>query len=228
MFGKSLKDMRTIHHTDRKEHPYGDRTSEGSTEVVGRALARLPVDDGLTLNSPTQTIRGIHEGSEGSIESNIRNRAAQYLASYPGRDSMAGNHHMHPLARKCVEGKCSLAELDDLAGYLEYRQKGMKVAESLVPIMGLDPFVPSWTWSHDEWLLRPDTRQFFDRPRSAVRQIIDAGLIPGPAPGQGRFWIRPVYYLAAAMQAHDLDEAATQEKVDLARLDQQPDLAIGQ
>lgn len=213
VFGKRLDLLRTIPSTDREKHPYGDRTSEEQLEAWGQT----PSNEPCQMSVLAKSMRGRHGGSQASIQSLMQNRASRYMASHPGRNSMADNRVVHALACQCIQGGCSFDELEQLAASLDYREKAMRVAELCIGVMNLEPFVPHWKWDHHDWLRRPDVKDFLSTPNSPFRQIVKAHLIPKPGPDEGQFWSKPVYYLCAAMHARGLGEAEIEEKIHLGR-----------
>lgn len=213
-FQERLARLRTIASTNRDEHPHGDRTSEEQL----RAWGQLPTTDTILQprNSLTGSLRGRFGGPQTSVENLMRKRAAGYLASHPGRDSMSGNHRVHGLARRCLNHQCTWEELDQLAACLDYREKAMTVARSLLPVMGVAPFVPDWQWDYHEWMLDPMIRQRLIQSESACRRILDAQLIPRPNVGEGHFMMKPVYYLCAALYHYNLNNDEINHRINQA------------
>lgn len=131
------------------------------------------MDEGRGPQDPATEVMSVDdewemEGSRASFQSIMRNHAAQYLAGYPRRPW------------PCSEvsgGEMEFRGLDKNADRLQYHEETMKVAESLLMIMGLSHFIPHWTWSYNECLARPDVRHFFSELNLARCQILDVELI---------------------------------------------------
>ncbi|KAI9802886.1 MAG: hypothetical protein M1826_005040 [Phylliscum demangeonii] len=217
-FKKRLASLRTIPSTDRKRHPYGDRTSEEQLRAWGQGLDEAAIrrcDNPGNLLGHLRKRR--HGGAEQSTELALRERAMRYLASRPGLDSLSPNLEMHWLARQCIQGKCTRSELERLAPWLDYREKAANFARTLIHVMDLAPFMPDWEWDSEEWRAEPGNRRLIGAPNSVARRIIDAKLIPRPGIKEGHFFIKPVYYLSAALYAKELSDEQIDAKIDLAQ-----------
>ena len=216
---KRLLSLRTIPRTNREEHPHGDRTSDEQLQRWNQPCgAAMPGPAPIDLRNPFRwSMRGRHGGSGASILSLMRKRAQRYLASCPGRDSIASNHTVHYLARRCLDGKCSWDEMTKLAACLDYREKTMQVARKLLIVMDVGPFLSDWSWDPHSWLTQEGVIDRIGASDSAVRRIINANLIPKPGKDEGRFSMKPVYYLCAALYAKNLDETEIDKRIDRAR-----------
>ncbi|KAI9885595.1 MAG: hypothetical protein M1823_002604 [Watsoniomyces obsoletus] len=220
IFHERWSSLRAIPSTDRTLHPHGDRSSDEflrqqhpdiELATVGAAAT------GLSASYPRASFRGRHGGSAESIEAIMFNRAQRYLNSFPGRNSLAPNIIPHGLARQAIEGRCNLQELVELSAILAYRDRAMNVARTLLAVLGVKEFQSHWTWDPDSWMHDPSTRQRLDRRPTVVRQLLDAKLIPQPGLDEGRLWLKPIHYLAAALFASDVPDHDIPRRIERAK-----------
>jgi hypothetical protein len=127
---------------------------------------------------------------------------------------------MHGSAGRCVRGEdMSFEELARLAGMLDYREKLMKTAHLLLGAMQLEPFPAPWLWDVDQWMWENRERQQneSEMPDRTFRKLIEAKLLPKPGMDDGRYPIKPIRYLEAAMQARSLTGDEVDERIAMGR-----------
>ena len=168
----------------------------------------VPID---RRNPFRRSIRGSHRGSGASVLSLMRKRAHRYLLIFPGRDSIASNHTVHHLARQCLDSKCSWNEMTRLVACLDYREKTMQLDRKLLIVMDVGPFLSDWSWDPHSWSTQEGVIDGIGigAPASAVKRIINANLILKPGKDEGRFSMKPFYYLCAAPYAKSLPSATS-------------------
>ncbi|KAI9829462.1 MAG: hypothetical protein M1826_005644 [Phylliscum demangeonii] len=193
-------------------HGFNQRSPSGRSSAIA--------DGQQSPNDPRSYGRGGDSGGESRKRSRDEGSVAEVVIE---TNRVATNHKVHGLALRCLQDKCTWEELTTLAAALDYRQKAMQVARSLLAIMDVDPFVSDWLWDYHAWLGDPTVTK---RTKSTIRQIINAQLIPKPGKGEDRFGMKPVYYLCAALHAKDLTDDEINERIHRAQRwrDQQIDL----
>ncbi|KAH9870018.1 hypothetical protein J1614_006940 [Plenodomus biglobosus] len=155
--------------------------------------------------------RGL-QGSLGSIGRAVKALIHVYLASHPGRDSLACNTSLHGRLRLIIEDKVkpTHAILEWACERVMYRLDLMQLADTLVAAgqlpkpKGLDccSFDPEpfqrWMGSNPESLI---TRKYTTAAGFEYEKFL-----PQPTKAQGQPWHKPHHYLAAVL--------ATDEKID--------------
>jgi hypothetical protein len=209
-----LEKLKTVKSTDKTKHPYGDRTSDEQLIEWGQSTGddTVPMDRNW-FNSMT----GRTGGSRPALERAVLVKARQYQASFPGRPSLGPNIVLNSLIRTCRESKATDLDLQELSSTLLYRENTGLLAEKIRDIMGLGPFPRFQFWDFE--------KDFFVKYGHKCRQIeaeyltaISEGkLIPKPLSGEGREWIKPQQYLAAACYEEGLGVDEVKKRVEAAK-----------
>ncbi|KAI9783916.1 MAG: hypothetical protein M1816_001126 [Peltula sp. TS41687] len=211
LYSQRLERLRTIPSTDREAHPHGDRTSDEQLLEWG-----LQPDGSPSSAIMTASLRGRTGGSDRALHIMMRKRAVWYLQSRPGRDSLACNHTAHNLVRKCLESKCTFDDLARLEPILDYREKCLKLADTLATVLRLKPFPPPHNWDASGW--RPEAEADSHLADLIHRKVILSKLIPKPATHQGKYHNKPSLYLTAAFMEQHLSAEEVDQRLEIGQL----------
>ncbi len=97
----------------------------------------------------------------------------------------------------------------------------MELAQAMLPIIRAVGRIPPFQeWDMHTWQIKPEVLQCMKQSKSTVQkskptpgEITDADLFPEPGLDEGHFWIKPVYYLSAALWACSKSNEEVGEKV---------------
>jgi hypothetical protein len=215
IYRERLEKLRCLPTTDRALHSsFGDRSSDELKQQRGETVEEE--DPSAFTAERLRSLLGRYGGSKTSVQSILRSRAARYLASYPGRSTLASNVTVHVLAVRCLQkNEISFEELAQLADMLDHREKVMKTAHLLLDAMQLEPFPAPWLWDVDRWMMEDGQRHCdaSNMSKPTTQKLIEAKLFPKPGIDEGRFTMKPIQYLAAAMQAGNLAEHEVDQRI---------------
>ena len=158
-------------------------------------------------------------GNWTAIQKGLRAEALQYLRSHPGRDSVASNMRVRAVLKRCIESPNTIPseEWETVGNMLYYRQNLIQTAQRMVRTWS--DYIPANQWDEDQWYLKNMVGKEKDGRYSEILSMIHkANLLPPPTSfkSQGRPWIKPSRYFAAALMESDLDIRGIEAIIGLA------------
>ena len=156
-------------------------------------------------------------GSMFAVKRAIRKKAAQYMQSYPGRDSQATNITEHAAIRRCIFDPARLPESgwSMIWGILHYRMTSIWIAEIFLKRMRIKGPKAS-EWDFDAWQAKSVGAETIPRASRYYRMILDSNLLPRPYES-GRPYGKPTWYLAVALVESGLPDEELKERLLLAK-----------
>ncbi|EFQ98153.1 hypothetical protein MGYG_01189 [Nannizzia gypsea CBS 118893] len=187
-------------------------SSSSSSSSPSSPLNRDPCTDLdiQTDNISLYKLRGRY-GSISSYTGQLRRLAISYLASYPGRDSLAPNSSFHQKCRDLIskQKKFNLSTLETIESTLRYRMSLSFLANQLVSGSGLP--LPQGKLC-EEW--DPIKKGEYEyEERNAINERLYP-LFPPPLPGQGRGWNKPRWYIVAALMEANFSPTELSLKIE--------------
>ena len=161
----------------------------------------------------TGSLRGSANSLSGGKASVMRSRvlqeASMYMASFPGRDTVASNSGLHNAINRLSRGEqLTFDELERIHLRVEYRMKAMQTADALIGAIGL-PGPEGFKcaqWDVQAWSATQEAQQFnnsqFQHMLGAVGRC---GLFPQPLHQQGQAFPKLNIYIAAALMVAKID-----------------------
>lgn len=152
---------------------------------------------------------GLFGGSMSALKKQIRLQAMEYMASHPGRDTLAPNIAAHHRFKLCIAQPetPSLEVWEAVLEALLYRNQMMGVAQTLLTMACME-YTPPSQFDLDTWQLtvQRDSPQKEERFYEIVGIIIDTQIFPEPTDRhmQGMKWTNPSRWLGAAFTDSDL------------------------
>ena len=152
---------------------------------------------------------GSFGGSMSALKKQIRLQAMEYMASHPGRDTLAPNIAAHHRFKLCIAQPEILSEevWEAVLEALLYRNQMMGVAQTLLTMACME-YTPPSQFDLDTWQLavQRDSPQKEERFYEIVGIIIDTQIFPEPTDRhmQGMKWTKPSRWLGAAFTDSDL------------------------
>ncbi len=168
--------------------------------------------DGSHVGLGRATLRGRFGGSIRSYSRFLTGLARCYMATKPGRDTLAPNVPLHNLAKRCMRGEAlDIGDLGSLHAGIEYRMSLMRTATLFLIGIGVEA-EKCHRWDKDEWLQTNQGRR--EQYQDIVTQLHKHHLYPEPTRAQSHAFHKPTHYWAAMLSELDLSPAVLTSKIE--------------
>ncbi|KAK2767912.1 hypothetical protein FQN53_006430 [Emmonsiellopsis sp. PD_33] len=149
-------------------------------------------------------------GSSRSLQRSLRPYANSYMASFPGRDSLANNGRLHRLANQCIQGKhLNSNQVMELYCGLDYRLSVINAATQHLKMINVE-FLPCHQWNQDQWYMKHEGRK---DTVNVIDRMLD-GIFCKPCLPQGRPYSKPRRYIASALAVSGLSDVEIRDKIE--------------
>ncbi|KAI4144478.1 MAG: hypothetical protein L6R39_004167, partial [Caloplaca ligustica] len=184
--------------------------SEDMSEVrTGATGSREPSHDSTGARTP-RTLS--------TLRSLVVHEARLYLASFPGRDSLAPNTNLHNQIRKLLRGDpFGFDDLDWVHTVVEYRMDLMRAADTFIAALGIrKPGGQTCShWDPDAWARSEENRQLDSSNSQLItRAVLEADLFPRPLARYGKKYTKPSAYVSCALKLAGVDAATLQAVIE--------------
>ena len=163
-------------------------------------------DDVNRLTSPGHgSLRGRFGGDLPAAVNYTRKIGQWYVASYPGSDNIWNNIPLHRQLRELENGqlKRTFANLDSICTEVRFRRNLMTIATYALMSAGIalpeDKKIEHFSVAEFEARLRKNVNNLADRKYRHAAKLIHDNILPEPMGSEGRKWIEPHRYIAAAI-----------------------------
>ncbi|KAL8733585.1 MAG: hypothetical protein Q9166_001993 [cf. Caloplaca sp. 2 TL-2023] len=164
-----------------------------------------------------QSIRGLF-GDLATLKSLVVAEGRMYLASFPGRDTLAANTSLHNGINMLTRGlPIDFERLSRIHNQIEFRMKAMHSADLFVGEFGLrGPGGKKCSqWDIDEWAGTQQAKDIgHERFERTVKLVGTCQLFPHPLPSQGKTFTKPGVFVATTLLASGMDDETLQVVLD--------------